>query len=453
MGLRIRVSEVKQYLGHLNISLLLKNIPLSALTMKLSKFIGAPELKGKAWDSAKTYAESVHVTLLKGQILANEEIVSANRRFSSKIDSLLNNCEIDEDRLLRLIGLVRQQNEAIVRRCILFPLVIWPSDPFVLAANANLIRGMQKDIADLKALEAATTNLYSTAHSLLDNVSRGIGLVSSGSCFDAATGVYSLDGLDMSWADSIARQWYIKKELEVYGSSQYGGDQGSPFAKRGDPEIQALLLKHFPNMTQKEMSDYLRKLNNEGCGYVALVNAFFSSYTGTEEEFLAAFGFPMYITDIDGNPAYNFDAMLIDLYASTDNHVSFLGIDIVNPFEDLFDPSGTTPGSREYRLSSYLEAHGMSAKFQNNIAPSAENFNKYHNQGELILRVNPVVFEDAHGNTVTNMTGGHAITITGVASDGRLIVSSWGSEYYVNLDTYRNSPDTKYISMQVVTID
>jgi hypothetical protein len=130
-------------------------------------------------------------------------------------------------------------------------------------------------------------------------------------------------------------------------------------------------------------------------------------------------------TVVDGVKIPNTDYLFVDLYATTDNHNSFLGMDIFNPLEDtrLFS-GGTNQEKREHRYTKYLEEHGMSVSFENEISVSIENYEKYHNEGDLILSVNPVLFENEQGTQVENIDAGHAVTITGVTEDGRLIVSS-----------------------------
>ena len=91
--------------------------------------------------------------------------------------------------------------------------------------------------------------------------------------------------------------------------------------------------------------------------------------------------------------------------------------------------------------------------FQNGIPASVNNYNAYQNQGDIILSTKPTILEDVNGREVENLSGGHAVTVTGTTADGRLIVSSWGEEYYVNPATYDNSPDTERFLLQVVTYE
>lgn len=294
--------------------------------------------------------------------------------------------------------------------------------------------------------------------------------------------------------DSLTAATFLKNLLEskknkkdkvsgVYsGDGTYGGNQESPYwtymngTEEEKKQIRDLIHQHYPNMTENEIIVFLLRLYNEGCGYVACINSFLNNYDGTEAEFEATFGFPMYKI-VNGEKVLNYDLMIIDFYASQDNHNLEGGIfgiggkdkidknedpKIMNP--DILDPKKTNPNdidpedvgglgtdsdSREYRFENYMEDHNIKVNVKNgealgglvgveNIDASIENYDKYHNQGDIIVSISPVVLEDANGNkwTYGDANSGHAVTVTGKTDDGRLIVSSWGQEWYLNPDTY-----------------
>lgn len=96
-----------------------------------------------------------------------------------------------------------------------------------------------------------------------------------------------------------------------------------------------------------------------------------------------------------------------------------------------------------------MEDHKENVQFKNHIDASIENYKEYKKEGEIILSIQPVYMDsvrplgkDNEGNSVwdhvKNKDAAHAVTVTGVAKDGRLIVSSWGREYYVDLNDYKN---------------
>lgn len=213
---------------------------------------------------------------------------------------------------------------------------------------------------------------------------------------------------------------------------RYGGNQGSPQnINKSDEqydEIVDIIRKYYPDFTDKDIEKYLKKLNSEGCGYVALINTIFNQYAGRTDEFEEAFGFSMY----DENGELNFDLLLVDFYSAMDNRHSFFGIDYYDSNEDYSATKGygTTMESREYRWENYLEDRGIQADVHE-VTVTPENYNKIAQDGEIIISVHPVILYDENGKCVVDVDGGHAMTITGVTEDGMYRVTSWGKEYYI----------------------
>lgn len=211
----------------------------------------------------------------------------------------------------------------------------------------------------------------------------------------------------------------------------YGGNQSDSLRSfKGDKheELSELVRKYYPGYTDQDIEKYLKKLESEGCGYVALINTIFRQYVGREAEFEQTFGFAMY----DRNGELNYDLMVTDFYAAADNHDRFLFWDVIDPFEDRSAAvgSGTTRESREYRWEMYLGDHGVNVDVRN-VEVTADNYENLARSGDIIVGVYPCILYDQSGREVVNIDGGHAMTVTGVTEDGMLRVSSWGKEYYI----------------------
>lgn len=223
----------------------------------------------------------------------------------------------------------------------------------------------------------------------------------------------------------------IKPNMPFDGKGQYGGNQGSPQNHADD--MRDIVRKYYPDMSDKEVDDYLKKLNSEGCGYVAMINTIFGQFNGKEEEFEKTFGFPMY----DKNGELNYDALVTDFYSATDNHNRFLLFwDRNDPNEDesVTVGSGTTMGEREYRFEKYMKDHGIHVNVKNNVNVTPDNYSKMSKKGDIVIAIHPCALYDKNGNKVVDSDGGHAMTVTGVTDDGMYRVSSWGKEYYVKPD-------------------
>lgn len=212
----------------------------------------------------------------------------------------------------------------------------------------------------------------------------------------------------------------------------YGGNQSNPVTK--SEELADIVRKYYPDFTDKEVEDYLKKLESEGCGYVAMSNTIFAQFMGKEKEFEKTFGFPMY----DKNGDLNYDAMVTDFYAATDNHNEKGWIfkrDVVDESEDksATEGRGTTRKKREYRWEKYMADHGIDVDVKN-VKVTPENYDEVASKGDLVVGVHPCILYDESGNQTVDIDGGHAMTVTGKTDDGMYRVSSWGKEYYIKPD-------------------
>lgn len=228
----------------------------------------------------------------------------------------------------------------------------------------------------------------------------------------------------------------LQKSVKIYESAenhilQYGGTQNNPAFSReqgqyggrqAGPSQNAnqmvdIVRKYHPGWSRRRINEYLKTLNSEGCGYVALINTIYVIYDGREKEFEKTFGFPM--RDANGNLNYN--ALLTDFYTAKDN-----------PSDE-----GTNRSSREKMWEAYCREHGINVDVKN-VNVNAQTYRDIAKNGQLIVGVHPVNLykrrSDGSYYQVDNRDGGHAMTITGVTDDGRFIVSSWGETYYLDSD-------------------
>lgn len=274
------------------------------------------------------------------------------------------------------------------------------------------------------------------------------------------------------------------------GSNGYGGDQGDMAHNRNgfkflwwvwgeDKDIYDFVRSQdgYENYSETQIHELLDKINNEGCGYVALVNTLFLEFPGSEAEFEQIYGFPM--RDKDGN--YNFNQMLIDIYCKTDDKYflaedsgkNALICDVLRDYHDnpakfeqdygvKYDPNsdtipdevsnailarydgkvasykaeGTTIYSQENRLLAYLHEKGIDANV-NCSSSSTMSVDSVKNTLEsgTVVKLSlgkETQLCDEGGKVQQTLGGGHAVLITGVTDDGRYIISSWGNQYYVD---------------------
>lgn len=254
------------------------------------------------------------------------------------------------------------------------------------------------------------------------------------------------------------RRFNGDKNIEAYeidsivfdSEGLYGGDQGSPM-RETDPDIiqemYDIIRGNNPDvvLSDAQLERYLKKANSEGCGYVALTNSIMGEFAGREEEFEATFGYPMYTED--GN--LNFDMLFIDLYSSMDN------VDIKTGTIDFYDDydvdidgkredydywndvtgSGSNQYDREYYLENFMTEHGVSVDVQTDAFVDIYNYDNISDSGrDVIIAFRNGNLYNEDGTVAQKIEGGHAMVVTGVTDDGKMIVSSWGKKYYIDPD-------------------
>ena len=305
----------------------------------------------------------------------------------------------------------------------------------------------------------------------------------------------------------VARTWQTAYELEALAGAYdkttttfddnkkngtYGADQGDmAHNKKGmwffgfrwfeDEDLFARIRTYdrYKNYSQTEIAKLLDQINDEGCGYVAMVNNIFVEYEGRSAEFEEKFGFPMY----DENGKANYNDLIIDFYASTDDRyyinepkgatafvndviLSYLdgkegefrakyGCDplingsqinpqarqrILDEYQNAsvieYKTSGTTTYSLENRFRHYMDQKGITCSTQTmsgSPMPTTAQINTHLDSGKNVnIAVGGFNLYNENGTRAATDVGGHWMTITGTTDDGRYIVSSWGKRYYLN---------------------
>lgn len=254
------------------------------------------------------------------------------------------------------------------------------------------------------------------------------------------------------WIKSLFVKEKRKGDYEIDGivfddDGSYGGNQGAPQAQYGEEReaLYDIVRKYYPSWDENQIKDYLKKLNSEGCGYVAIVNTIFQHFEGREEEFERKFGFPMY----GENGDLNYNRLIVDFYSATDNHNrGWLFQDKINNNEDSSATKGygTTPYSQKYRAELYLKDKGIDVKVEIRKKVSVDNYQKLAEEGSVIINYHYGNLYDEKGKVYQYIDGGHSMTVTGVTEDGRYIVSSWGQKLYIdpNESLSENGKQTSY---------
>ncbi len=281
-------------------------------------------------------------------------------------------------------------------------------------------------------------------------------------------GVYIFNG-DDQWR----RQIMNAGMRLAMGYDDRGGDQNGPYTlwQRGldsDRNYMRELIhsyEEYAEYSDKEIEEFLQKLNSEGCGYVAFANIVVDEYRRKEEEFRQIFGFPLFLENVNGYNYVDYNRLIIDLYCASDNHkevkVMWREYDIYDENEDISSTNGrgTTPEDRIYRFERYMRKHDISVKIENIECKQDEVYQRCKDEeksgNRVIISTCPVRLEDKEGEPVQT-DGKHAMTVTGLTDDGRIEVSSWGEKYYISPEDSdyaapeKNRAGNAYIRIQSV---
>ena len=417
------------------------------------------ELRGKAYDSAKDYFSQVLLPLIRGGELLSEAVADAVRRFPEeyveRVDTIDLRQGVLEEQIqamrLRIAGMQALRDDIaaadLSEECKAAAL---RSKDGTIADLERVLAELEAKLERLMAFDASSPSIFSDIQALHAAVDTGLGQTRT--AWNAETGTFTIPG-DRSWVAVIESYQHSQVHAGIYDEDgPYGGDQGSPLARYEADDYASfarIIRRYHPHMTDDEIESFLFKLKSEGCGYVALANTFFHNYRGSEEEFEETFGFPMYREE-NGEKILNIDDLVVDLYASQDNHnpvpvpPTFTWVDVNIPFEDFMrDKQGNvkdtgilTNWQGEYRLKRYMDAHGVDVDVSGGpigIPATVANYDKYKDRGDVIVSIYPTRLEKENGEEAKNdWSGGHAMTVTGTSGDGRLVVSSWGKRYYVD---------------------
>lgn len=230
----------------------------------------------------------------------------------------------------------------------------------------------------------------------------------------------------------MASRGYLENYEYVFDTKgEYGGSQRKPVA--APSEYLNIVRKYHPDYTEEQVNKCLMMLKTEGCGYIAMINTVFLRFYGQEEEFKKHFGYPMYTRD----GKLNFNELLVDFYCATDNHYGFLWFDMEDPLEDAkFEKGfGTVAESREWRFEKYMKDHGVPVDVRL-VTADPKRIKGLLEKGPLVVAVKPITLYDINGKVLYSSDAGHAMTVTGVADNGLIRVSSWGEEYYIKYRSY-----------------
>ena len=174
------------------------------------------ELKGKAYDSAKSYAENIMVPLLRGVILFSESLGGKASELPTLYRSQVGGESLDEEILQKQI---EAKNTTIsTHEAILYSLSnlkdidpIYISNVRGIISNATSKRDeLQRKLEKLQSFASSTSGHFSDSESLQTLVFQGFEQVTGD--FGKFDGTFKVEG-QAPWANNINNEWTKRSEV------------------------------------------------------------------------------------------------------------------------------------------------------------------------------------------------------------------------------------------------
>ena len=184
----------------------------------LNSFIGASNLKGKAYNSAKDYASTVLIPLIQGAILLSEAVSNAVTTFPSRYTSEVAEEDLDSEVLEAQIATYQAAYDrssawltSEMSKEVLNESSILRAEQS-MARNLGKVTELQEKLDKLMAFNASSPSLFDEISGLYSAVSQGLSQVNNS--FSSYNGTFSLPSKEeLSWATTITTAWEEREKV------------------------------------------------------------------------------------------------------------------------------------------------------------------------------------------------------------------------------------------------
>ena len=228
-----------------------------------NKLISEGELKGKAYDSAKSYAENIMVPLLRGVILFSESLGGKASELPTLYRSQVGGESLDEEILQKQIeakNTTISTQEAILNSLSNLKDIdpTYKSNVQGIISNATSKRDeLQRKLEKLQSFASSTSGQFSDSESLQSLVFQGFEQVTGD--FGKFDGTFKVEG-QAPWANNINNEW--TKRSEVIQNYQNVVDKIKNKTELDENDITAIAEygKRYP--TELAKPELLRLIND-----------------------------------------------------------------------------------------------------------------------------------------------------------------------------------------------
>ncbi|CAG9611828.1 hypothetical protein BACCIP111899_01000 [Bacillus rhizoplanae] len=166
----------------------------------IDAFVGDAVLQGQTYNSAKTFFAQTFRPLAQGIIYLCEELIRQNNAFPNNFQSQVASTDVIEQEILaqireieRMIATMEAMSENM------------PGTQTMIQIYYTMKRKLQEKLEHLYKFNYTSSSNYDTAFQLAASIAQGLAEVQSGKGFNAASGTFSNQGLNMEWTASIQK--------------------------------------------------------------------------------------------------------------------------------------------------------------------------------------------------------------------------------------------------------
>ena len=263
MGIKVDIGSADSQGSTANTVLSSRANYYDAVITAFNKLISEEELKGKAYDSAKSYAENIMVPLVRGVILFSESLGGKASELPTLYHAQVGEESLDEETLQKQIeaeNTTISTQEAILNSLSDLKNIdsTYKSNVQEIISNATSKRDeLQKKLDKLQSFASSTSGQFSDSESLQSLVFQGFEQVTGD--FGKFDGTFKIEG-QAPWANNINNEW--KKRSEVIQNYQNVVDKVKNETELDETDIKAIAEygKRYPGKELPEnVKDAVRK--------------------------------------------------------------------------------------------------------------------------------------------------------------------------------------------------
>ncbi|MGG0186035.1 EndoU domain-containing protein [Bacillus rhizoplanae] len=200
MSLNMYLGEVRAQTQSMNALCVATIQGMEQVINSIDAFAFDAVLQGQTYDSAKAFFAQTFRPLAQGIIYLCEELIRQNDAFPNDFQSQVASTDVIEQEILEQIREIERTKAGI--EVISSTL---PGMQVMVNIFDAMKRKLQEKLEHLHGFNYTSSSNYDTALQLAANIAQGLAEVQSGKGFNAASGTFSTQGLNMGWTASIQK--------------------------------------------------------------------------------------------------------------------------------------------------------------------------------------------------------------------------------------------------------